>query len=159
MLVACKEGLKSVFLGPGSLPKDAGTHWMYLIASLTLITLPFLLTCSGEPGEPISAGRLQLPTVCVSRLLGAQCPGCGATHSFVKIAQGNVRESFRWHRVGLLLYAYFVIQVGLRAYLLRKPEQRSNARLAIFQHCLSMTMIALLLGNWILALVIGSNGS
>ena len=92
-------------------------------------------------------------------MAGFECPGCGMTHAFVHLTHGQWRESIRWHRVGALLYAFFVMQIVVRSYVLRRPEALDSARLAALQYYASTAMIVLLIGNFLVAIVTGSNGS
>lgn len=153
------QKIKSVLFPPEKLPGDALTHGIYLAIFSVLVIAPFFLSCSQESDARVSIGGYTLPPTCPSKLAGFECPGCGMTHSFVLLAHGELRESLRWHRVGMLLYVFFVIQVFFRACTLLRPKLRADARAAAFQYYVSSTVIVLLLGNWIAALFLGANGS
>jgi hypothetical protein len=151
--------IKSFLLPPEQLPQDSLTHGMYFLICSVLVIAPFFLSCSDEPGAPVRIAGVSLPPSCPSKLVGLECPGCGMTHAFVLLTHGQIRESVRWHRLGTLLYAFFLTQVFFRACALCRPELRSNAHAAAFQYYTSSAIIVLLLGNWIATLFLGANGS
>jgi hypothetical protein len=91
-------------------------------------------------------------------LFHVPCPGCGLTHSFVYLAQGRPRESLRWHRIGAILYAYFVYQVFFRIAILRRPQRIEAPVWIDVQHYAALGVIALLFLNWIAGAWCGGNG-
>jgi hypothetical protein len=141
-------------------PVDPVTHKVYLIAALIFTLLPFVLTASSESDKKIKLAGVQLPASCVSkRLLNADCPGCGLTHSFVHLTHGNIRESIHWNRVGIPLYLYFLFQIAFRSYVLKYPATLESRMAMNLQHYTALTTIALILINWSIGLWLGSNGS
>jgi hypothetical protein len=121
---------------------------------------PLLLHFDPSEDSAASAGPLRLPPTCFSQVLfKTPCPGCQLTRSFILLAHGEVRESFRWHRLGLPLYVFFLYQALYRLYCLCRPAAALARRLTALQPPLAWVAIALLLGNWVVGLILGSNGS
>lgn len=140
------------------LTSDPATHKMFLAISLLMIVTPFFLSCSTETEARVFVGSRPLPGICIAKMLGASCPGCGMTRSFVYLTHGEVRESLKLHRIGALLYLYLVIQVGLRWYLLKRPEAAKETWAINLQHWSATAIILLLIANWFFGLSTGSNG-
>lgn len=98
-------------------------HWEMLVVSLVVMALSLALRLNdgGSVEAPIGDGW-QMPPLCMSRAwFGIECPGCGLTRSFVSLAQGQVTESLRFHRLGWLMAFAVVIQVPYRLYELNRP--------------------------------------
>ncbi|MCS7224836.1 MAG: DUF2752 domain-containing protein [Armatimonadetes bacterium] len=49
----------------------------------------------------------QFPTCLFKIVTGYPCAGCGMTRAFVSAAQGQWRDAFQWHPVGLLFFIGF----------------------------------------------------
>jgi hypothetical protein len=93
-----------------------------------------------------------LPPLCLSRAcFGVQCPGCGLTRSFIFLAQGNWQSSWESHHLGWLLAVLVLLQIPYRIHGLLTPRSAlipSKTRFWIAQ-----TLIALLIGNWLIGLL------
>jgi hypothetical protein len=95
-----------------------------------------------------------LPPSCVSRsLLGVRCPGCGLTRSFIHLAEGDWRGSWRCHRLGGLLAAALIFQIPYRLMALRRPA--SPPIPPRWQAGLGIALIVLLIANWLADVVTG----
>jgi hypothetical protein len=139
---------------------DRGTHIMYLVIFSVLVSAPFLMTFDPAGDGRVVAGSVRLPGLCLSQeLLHQSCPGCQLTRSFVLAAHGQWRESIRFHRLGLVLYAFFAGQIAVRAYYLHRGARPISPWLLAANHYLAVITIALLLGNWAVGLFVGGNGS
>ena len=94
-----------------------------------------------------------LPESCASqRLFNAKCPGCGMTRSFIQLAHLRFQESWNFHRLGWLLFAAMLLQFPYRLaalYRERPPLAGSKA-----PRMFTWTLLALLLGNWLVGFVI-----
>lgn len=97
-------------------------HWTTLILSIGVLSAAFLLRINddgrvGASWPPFGS----LPPMCGSRaLLGIECPGCGLTRSFVALASGDVAASFRFHRLGWLMFLATASQIPYRIVRLRQ---------------------------------------
>jgi len=144
--------MRAAFSPERALPQDSATHLTYFLISLAMISLPFLLNGKAD-SEEISLGRYKLPPMCISKMCGAECPGCGMTRAFVHLTHGRLEHSFSSNRVGLLLYAFFVIQVPFRFYLYRRPAARQANWARRLQVYTGSLVLAALVINWLLRLI------
>jgi hypothetical protein len=140
--------------------RDTGTHWTYLaILGFFLVAPAFL---SFEPGRDAgpSIFSLRLPSMCLTHeISGFECPGCGLTRSFVLITHGRLRDSLQCHRLGILLFGFFLYQAVFRIYCLRNLG-RPYSRLLLRVQCRApAAVILLLILNWVAGIFTGSNGS
>jgi hypothetical protein len=136
--------------------RDMSTHWWYLGICLFMTVLPAFMAQSGS--EHVQFLGLQLPGSCMSReLFGTTCPGCGLTRSFVALTHGRFQESLSLHRLGIVLYLFFVWQMAYRIYCLRKHGVGIPRRLCRVQSFLGMGMFVALLANWGIGLFVGGN--
>jgi len=142
-----------------SLTSDRATHAVFLAISLLMVTVPFFLTHSTDAEARVSLGGRTLPPICIARMCGGSCPGCGLTRSFVYLAHGEMRASFKWHRLGGLLYIYFLYQIVFRGYLLARPAATQESWAVHLQHWAACSVVLLLLLNWLVGFATGSNGS
>jgi hypothetical protein len=139
---------------------DRGTHLAYLVIFSVLVAAPFLVAFDPAGDGRVVAGSVRLPGLCLSQeLLHVSCPGCQLTRSFVLAAHSQWRESIRYHRLGLVLYGFFAVQIAVRAYYLHRGARPISPRLLAANHYLAVAMIALLLANWGVGLFVGGNGS
>lgn len=107
-----------------------------------ILALTLLLAWSPLVGGPDLMPR---QTVCWSRLLlGALCPGCGLTRSFVALAGGSLAEAWRLNRMGPLLLVSIVTLVVLHGLRLAGFDLR---RLGAFDLALAGALAAALLGH------------
>lgn len=133
----------------------AGRHREVLAMSMIALVLSFAMV--EIPGGRVALRGFRshpLPPSCASRsLFGVQCPGCGLTRSFIHLAEGDWRASWRAHRLGWLMAAVVVFQVPYRLLALRRPDRpvlpkRSAATIAGI-------LIFLLIANWLVDVVMG----
>ena len=128
-------------------------HLTGVILLTILLLLPMLLSPAGPTSDDptaISFFGITLPGVCMSRqLFNVSCPGCGLTRSFVAFAHGDFRHSLSSHRLGPLLYVYFVFLLALHAYGLYARNRILPRILVMTHHWAGLVMVALLIGNWI----------
>ena len=135
---------------------DRTNHIVYLALSLLFVLLPFAMELGPAKSALSLFGRWRLPSSCMTeQWFSSKCPGCGLTRSFVAVAYGQWRASLAYHRLGLLLYAFFVSQVGFRIYALCRLDRPLPRRVQSIQYILGMTMVAALLLNWGIGLFLG----
>ncbi|MHC4779201.1 MAG: DUF2752 domain-containing protein [Planctomycetota bacterium] len=68
-----------------------------------------------------SAYPYRIPCCLFKEATGLPCPLCGLTRSFVSLSHGNVRQAFRYHPLGPLVYLAF--SAGAISALIRKPRE------------------------------------
>ncbi|BBO34376.1 DUF2752 domain-containing protein [Lacipirellula parvula] len=124
-------------------------HWAMLVVALSVVSFAFLLRIND--GGRVAASWLpfdSLPPLCGSRvLLGIECPGCGLTRSFVAFASGDFRESFRFHRLGWLVFLATAGQIPYRIVRLRQLRQGTFAEHR-WPAWFGSFLIAVLIANW-----------
>lgn len=64
-----------------------------------ILTVPFLI----EPDHPV------LPDCYFKRYTGYSCPSCGLTHSFYETSHLHIREAFRHHVLGPVIYFFLIL--------------------------------------------------
>ena len=132
------------------------THvWMLSIA-LAVIALSFLLNVRRDGRvEFIFLPDVPLPESCASKVLfSAQCPGCGLTRSFIFLAHGRLSESLAVHGTGWLLALLTVAQIPYRLYRIRENRLKPHVPVSSWPTFVSWTVLAALLGHWLIANVI-----
>lgn len=114
----------ATMVGPARRSVRAGrlTHALILAGALAVPVLGWLMT-------PVSGGQVAfsglesypLPTLCLSRRLGWDCPTCGVTRSMIALVQGELLLSLSKHRFGWLVLLNFLAQIPYRGYRLMHP--------------------------------------
>lgn len=130
-------------------------HREVLAVSIVALALAFVMVevpggrvaVRGFPSHP-------LPQTCGARsLLGVRCPGCGLTRSFIHLAEGDWRASWRSHRLGWLIAALVAFQVPYRVRALLRPDRSTIP--ARWTGRIAWMVVALLLANWLVEVVTG----
>jgi hypothetical protein len=128
-------------------------HREMLIASAVVVALALAMVVL--PGGRVAFRGFEghpLPHLCATRSwLRINCPGCGLTRSFIRLAGGDVAGSVREHRIGWVLALALLLQFPYRIGLLRRGGRPiAGPRLTWW---FSGGLIALLIGNWLYNLV------
>jgi hypothetical protein len=132
-------------------PAWRGHLEVLLLSLVALVGAPLLevrtdarVGLRGVPGA-------DLPPMCATReIFNVDCPGCGLTRSFVRLAEGDVTESLHYHRLGWLLMGLAAAQVPYRLGAMWDPKRWVMRKAA--RRRLGHVVIALLLGNWALGM-------
>jgi len=123
-------------------------QWMLAISVFVLVMSALLVI---RPDQKVALWCLPnwpAPESCMSRTaLGVPCPGCGLTRSFIALAHGEFARSWNYNRVGWLLALVTLAQIPYRLWSLRHPTGAPLGR--VFPHVLAMTLIGMLILNWI----------
>ena len=139
--------------------QDRRSHVTYVVMLSLFLGTPSLMGGAGEGQERVSLFGMTLPATCTSQQwFGTSCPGCGLTRSFVALTHGRIVDSLRWHRLGLLLYAFFLCQLAFRFRCLMGARPPTGPRWEWAQHYVPLTMILLLMANWFGGLFGSGNG-
>ena len=109
-------------------------HLLVLGICLGLLGLSVILT-PAEPQnglfkktgvEQVHLGGLPLPEICIMKnATGFPCPGCGLSRSWISLFHGRFKDSFAHNRMGILVLAYVLLQVGRHLVWLIIPSQRT----------------------------------
>lgn len=96
---------------------------------------------------------LPVPETCGSRLwFGLECPGCGLTRGFIRLAAGDWRGAMALNRVVPLMALAVMIQIPYRILsLLSWPLARRFGD-SIWPAVFGWVLIVALFGNWLLKL-------
>lgn len=94
-------------------------EYAYVNAGLTLffliiLFLPFIIYVPEFDENQHESYKIHLPTCEVLKRTGHVCPGCGLTRSIVTLYQGNLELSLRYHKSGILVIMFLILQTCLR---------------------------------------------
>jgi hypothetical protein len=130
-----------------------------MVAACAIGALAFALQEVADGGVALrGCANLRLPEVCFSRRwLGVKCPGCGLTRAIIHLSEGDLKASWRSHRLGIVIAVVIAVQVPYRLLDLRRGEAALIR--PRWQALLGYALIALLLGNWLVELAMGRLGS
>lgn len=93
---------------------------------------------------------IPLPEVCMSRVwFHVDCPACGLTRSFIRLAEFDLSKSIAMHRLGWLVALFFAGQIPYRVMLLRRIRlgAATSARVRWPRVMTFLLLLAVLL-NW-----------
>jgi hypothetical protein len=84
--------------------------------------------------------------VCPFRLItGIPCPGCGMTHAFLSIIQGNIRDAASFNPFSFFIIFILVISLFPDAYIKKQPLRAVSLMKAFFIVVLSSALFYWLL--------------
>ncbi len=140
-------------------PKRKGELAPYLIILILCSAIlggALILKPSISEGSHLQVGGITLPNVCIFlRTTGLPCPGCGLTRSVVAAAHGNLALSLSYHRLGLLILLYIILQFMFNLLYLVIPKWRTPlSRSVRVLHKGIILLAALFLLNWIFTLIL-----
>ncbi len=127
------------------------------VLAASILALVFAFAMVEVPGGRVAVrglGGYPLPETCGARtLFGVRCPGCGLTRSFIHLAEGDWRASWRSHRLGWLIAALVAFQIPYRMRAILQPDRTTLP--ARWTGTIAWAVIALLLANWLVEVVAG----
>jgi hypothetical protein len=101
-------------------------HLIVLFICLFIIAGSFILKPPTKETPYLRLGSLPMPEICTFHYLtGLPCPGCGLTRSMVAGVHGQLKASFRYHRLGILTLFYLFLQIIYRTALILKANQEN----------------------------------
>ncbi len=127
-------------------------HWEMLIIALIAIAFSFLLTIR-EDGRVAVRGLTNhpAPESCLSHsMFGIDCPACGLTRSFIRLAHADLAGSLHYHRLGWMMALAVILQLPYRTAGLR-TNRILTKRVA---SSVGIALIAALIGNWLLLMIV-----
>jgi hypothetical protein len=132
---------------------DLTPHWIVFMLCISILTGALAFTSIESKLQLI---RVPLPGVCLfHNLTGVPCPGCGLTRSIVAAVHGDLARSFSYHRMGLIVLVYIMLQFVFRLGWIVSPPIR--AHLKGWERYLNRGVIFLGIGfglNWIFTLLL-----
>lgn len=131
--------------------RDVTLLWI----ALSVIVLSFALRV--RPDQRVTLlgfDRLPAPEMCGSRLwFGVECPACGLTRGFIRLASGDWSGAISLNRISPLLAFAVLAQIPYRlAILLGWPPVRRFAE-SPWPNAFGWVLIISLIGNWLLKLL------
>lgn len=139
---------------PGGDPHRS-RHMSMLWIAVAVIVLSFTLRVRADQRVAlIGLSNLPAPEMCGSRAwFGVECPGCGLTRGFIRLASGDWSNAIALNRVAPLLAFAVLTQIPYRlALLLGWPPIRRFAN-SPWPNVFGWTLIVALIGNWLLKLL------
>ena len=127
---------------------------MFWIAVAVLVLSFALRVRADQRVAFIGLGGLPAPEMCGSRAwFGIECPGCGLTRGFIRLASGDWNGAIALNRVAPLLAFAVLAQIPYRlAILLGWPPVRRFAE-SPWPSAFGWVLIIALIGNWLLKLL------
>lgn len=106
-------------------------HALYLALASLVVGLAFAL---GVPGEGEASGKVMVPLLNVpmpslcqfKNLTGIDCPGCGMTRAFIRIAHGQIVSAWWLNPASYVLFAFIAAQIPYRAVQLWRMSRGQN---------------------------------
>lgn len=127
---------------------------MLLIAASVLL-LSFLLRVRADQRvELLGLNGFAAPETCDSRILfGIECPGCGLTRGFIRLAAADWSGAIALNRVTPLLALAMLAQIPYRLALLRGWRPARRFAESPWPNAFGWLLIVALIGNWLLRLL------
>lgn len=140
----------------GDKSSERRTHdvTMLCIAIVVLVLSLALRVRADQRVELLGLSGLPAPEMCGSRLwLGIECPGCGLTRGFIRLADGDWSGAISLNRIAPLLAFATLAQIPYRlAILFGWPPARRFAE-SPWPSAFGWVLIVALIGNWLLKLL------
>lgn len=125
-------------------------HATVLLACAGVLTAACLLQVDGQGLHLLGC---RWPLRCgLHEITGVKCALCGMSRSFCSLAHGDVRVSLGFHRLGPVVFALLVVEIGYRLLILSARGRRLCMAVARFHHCAVACVCVALFGNWLIYL-------
>lgn len=126
-----------------------------LLIAVSVILLSFLLRIRADQRvELLGLSGFTAPETCGSRILfDIECPGCGLTRGFIRLAAADWSGAVAFNRVAPLLALAVLTQIPYRLAMLLgwRPARRFTT--SIWANAFGWVLIVALIGNWLLKLL------
>lgn len=126
-----------------------------LLIAVAVLVLSFTLRVRFDQRvQLLGLSRLTVPETCGSRLwFNIECPGCGLTRGFIRLAAGDWSGALALNRVTPLLAFAVLAQIPYRlASLLAWPLARRLTD-SVWPKAFGCVLVVALIGNWSLKLL------
>ncbi|MBN1350603.1 DUF2752 domain-containing protein [candidate division KSB1 bacterium] len=129
-----------------------------LIATIIILGASFILSVDDRSLVRLPTKNIPpIPRSCLTkRIFDIDCPVCGLTRSIIYYSHGDFEKGWHCHRLGLLVYFLFLIQIPYRLFTLITHKSIAIFSDYKFISRTSYILIALFLVNWIYNLVSGT---
>jgi hypothetical protein len=133
----------------------------WLLGPSTILLLAAVLQIGDRRQVVVPGVEVPLPEACgLYTRFGIDCPGCGLTRCFIHNTHGRFYEAWRLSPVGSLVYLFVVCQFPLAAahvYCHGRDLEvpKTLARLTRWNEWALVTIVAMLIGQWVLKLTLG----
>jgi hypothetical protein len=134
--------------------QDLLPHLVVFCICLAILAGTLILTPPTDDVPSIQLFHIPLPGICAFRsVTGIPCPGCGLARSMVSALHGGVAKSLEYHRLGIIVLAYVIVQFIYRGSVLVSPDLRKrSARLETILNRGIILLGVVLVLNWIITL-------
>jgi hypothetical protein len=132
-----------------------GRDWTMLGIAVAVIVLSFALRVRDDQRITLfDVNQLPVPELCGSReWFGFECPGCGLTRGFIRLAEGNWSSAVALNRVTPLLAFAVLLQIPYRLALLVDWPMAQRFAKSPWPNACGWLLIVALIGNWLLKLL------
>ena len=78
---------------------------LQLLFAAAIVLLSIILKPGTNEDDRVTIFGCKTPVLCLHRLIyNEPCAGCGLTRSFVSFAHGDIEASYKFHKLGILLF-------------------------------------------------------
>lgn len=127
-------------------------HLQMLALAIGILLLAFALRV--RPDQRVELRWLPgwtAPEACSSRVwFGIECPGCGLTRGFIRLAEGNVSAAWRLNPASWLLSLAVVFQLPYRSLALMRVPTLERFSQSAWPAAFGWVLIVALIGQWLL---------
>jgi len=121
-------------------------HLIVLLACAGVLAASFILR---PTAEGLSLFGYPWPLHCwLHETTGIRCALCGISRSFCSLAHGDIAAGLAFHRLGLVTFAFFCLQIPYRLYAWAIQPGRIDRRIANAHFGLAALLCAAMAGNW-----------
>ena len=127
-------------------------HRLILLLAISVLVAAAVLQVRGSEQVVLPLIDVPLPGTCTfKRFVGAECPGCGLTRSFVSLVHGDLTGAWTFNPAGILLFGFVAAQVPYR---MLQIWRLRNGLAELQLRSYSLFILALLLGGLLLQWIV-----
>lgn len=137
---------------------DTTSHWVILGLCLAILAAALSLQVPDDEHVRIPGLNVTLPETCYfKRLVGIGCPGCGLTRCFISALHGDFSRAWQFNPAGFPALLFVLGQLPYRILQIRRLRRgRAEWRPLTLSTVLGVTLILLLLTQWVWRLLVGA---
>jgi hypothetical protein len=125
-------------------------HLIVLLGCAGVLTASFIFRPSEEG---LSLFGYRWPLHCwLHETFGIRCALCGMSRSFCSLAHGDIAASLAFHRLGLVTFMFFCLQIPYRLYALAIQPGTIDRRIVKVFFGLAALLCAAMACNWLVYL-------
>ena len=140
-------------------------NWLWLLGCAAILLAAAWLSTEGERRVSLPGVGVLPETCTLYSRWGLECPGCGLTRCFIRLAHGQWSAAWKTHPLGPLLFAFVALQLPLAGSRLLPPRalaigplaasRRLLERLVNWNQWILLGLMAGLLLRWVLKMLTG----